>query len=411
MTGSQSVNQPDPAARRPRRDRVYDPVKILDECLAMPVLHPGDLVHHELLATGGDGQYVWDADSLPFWLDIDPEMGDLDGTVATTAAPHTNMTIRVRDGHGGMDEADLPIRVVRNQRALAGAGSHGNANANDNNGRRNLWLPLTLTAAAVVLAVFLFGALLRSNRNWPFDTGTTIASAPATQTQTAATAVPATNTPGATSAPATQTPVPPAASPTPARPGLTPVGFTGSAIPAFGDIESMPRLSSTSAQLGAWYHPVYNDKLFKDSKGMDGQWNWTNTILQIAQTGGTFLQGPDGELWFQHTAQTATFAFAVKTTSKYKADFMPAGQFPIQVSLDAFHDGAVVHILDETGRDLNGGQPIHLSEQGQTAVTLPDDGITVVTVTETDPTAKYQFKARFGPDDRPANNHFDARNR
>lgn len=268
--------------------------------------------------------------------------------------------------------------------------------------RRN-WGRLALGAAAVI-AFLIVG--LAFARNFGDDNGGNNDSADAASKQsekldnqaTAATSKTAETAIATSTAVATTTP--------PAK-NLS----TGGKVLPFGNIEDMPRWSTSQAALGTWYHPVYNDGMFQKSGGMDGQWNWTNTIVLLQADGGRWIQAPDGELWFRHTKPEGNFSFAVKTTSKYKREFM-TGDFPIQVSLDAFPTGASVHVLDENGKDLNGGNTIHLSVAGQVAVTLPDDGITVITVSETDPAGVFDFKARFGPDDRPdTTNHFDARKR
>ena len=195
----------------------------------------------------------------------------------------------------------------------------------------------------------------------------------------------------------------PSASPT-SEATATPTG----GIEAPTDLESLPRETFEQADLGVWFHPIYNLGLYNSDNTL-GQMSWYHTMRLQTEEGGEFrgFNGNDGRFVFRVDETHSDMAFEVSTTNQYFDQFMAGSNAANSAVNVRTLPNTDVEIYDPRTGEVVGTQ--RTSQGGDLTIIEPSNGLYGIRVVVDDPAATFEVQVWLGPYDRSHNiNTFDA---
>ncbi len=185
-----------------------------------------------------------------------------------------------------------------------------------------------------------------------------------------------------------------------------PVVSGSCAFAAPGNLDAMPKTKIELASANAWFHRVFNERLFNQANNWGGADSWFMSLALGSNSGGNWTShGNPGQIVYRGTSTHLTWCLGVLTTGQWKSQFMGDGNLPAAINVRIAPE-SVVTIVTASGKTVTQAT----SDMGDITVILPDSGVVTITVDYTTAAPTHESLVWWGPYDRSANiNTIDAR--
>jgi len=174
-----------------------------------------------------------------------------------------------------------------------------------------------------------------------------------------------------------------------------------------GSLDTMPKQVIELAPAEAWFHRVFNTRLFNEANNWGGADNWFMSLALGPNSGGswTSMSNP-GQIVYRATSTSTTWCLGLLTTKQYKSQFLgDVADVPIAVNI-RITPNTLISVRTATGKTISQAT----SDGGDITIILPDEGIVVIAVAFTTAAPTFESLVWWGPYDRSADiNTIDAR--